>query len=290
MFPRFAALSLPLVLATSLLARPPLPEAKGHDLRGPALKKGLVLTVKTTSAAKDMESEFVGPDGAKTVIRTGTRHDREMKYEVLAVAGRALAKQRITYVKGKLASSLEGKEVTDLPLPQVGKVFISEYAKGRWTTRAERPEAKDDPDGLRIEAATICPWTTEDELYPARRVKVGETWEVGAKALQTVFADSAQLTEVTGKMKGKLRAVEKYQGELCAVIDFDLKIKGKVKAGDSEMNVDTTSKIIAYRSLVSGITLKMTGESTMNTTMGEPLKMTIKGKEKTVMLTTVKQP
>jgi len=283
MFARTAGLAL--LLCTAAFARPPLPETKGHDLRGPALKKGLVLTIKTTTSLKDSEVELTGPDGSVTKTKTSNSQTTEYKCEVLAVEGRAVTKQRVTFIKMKSSISVDGKEM-DVPIPAEETPYLCEKVKGEWKVKPEKGEAG---ETVKTMAGAVPPWTTEDELYPARRVKVGESWEVGAKALQAAFGESARMTDVTGKMKGKLRAVEKYQGELCAIVEFDARIKGKVKTAGQTAALASTSKLTVYRSLASGITLKSISNGDMASSFGGPAAIKVKGKEKRESVTTVKR-
>jgi hypothetical protein len=278
---RIAGLAVPLLLAGALLARPPLPEAKGHDLRGPALKKGLVLTVKATSSIKDADLELTGPDDViKT--KTSTTQSRELKHELLAVEGRTTTKQRVTVVKMKQTSTVMGTEI-EVPTPLAGHAFVCAKVNGEWKVKPEKAGAD-----LPGSEDAMLPWLAEDDLYPARRVKVGESWAVGAKAMQKYYGEWARMTDVTGKMKGKLRAVEKFQGERCAVVDFEARVKGKLKAGATVMSYEATSRITVYRSLSSGINLKKTSEVSRATSYGEPTPIKMKGKEKVEMVATVK--
>src|SRR5262245_56742669 len=84
-------------LAPPLAARPPLPEGKGHDLRGPALKKGLKLTVKTTITLKDADLE--SRNGVKrklNVVRA-----EELEVELAAVKGRQPTRINTKVVKAE---------------------------------------------------------------------------------------------------------------------------------------------------------------------------------------------
>lgn len=284
MSPRLAALTLLLPLTTAALARPPVPATKGHDLRGPALKTGLVLTVKTTSVTRDAEVAIANPDGTATKSKVTTKMTHEMRYELLAVEGRTATKQRVTFVSMKSTSGIGGQEV-EVPTPAVNKVFLCEKSGGAWKVTVEK--GKD--DGIKALPEAVMPWTPGDDLYPEHRVKVGDSWQVGQKAVEAAFAASAQMTGVKGTVKGRLRALEKHAGELCAVVDFDITIKGEVKtAGATPMTTSSTAKITAYRSLASGITLKTTSVADSTTSFGAGAAITVKGKEKSEAVTTVK--
>jgi hypothetical protein len=279
------------LIAPAAVPRPPIPAPKGYDLRGPALEKGLKLTVKRSAAMKDGDMELDAPDGKRT-FKISTVESAEKEVEVVAVEGRQPTRLTTRVVKGdqKLTYTGQGappehKQANPLAGHTVNSA-LEKDAKGKraWKHTLTKGEATDEqkPYFERFGA-----WSPEDGFFPARKVRAGDTWDVGAKDLTTFPGGGPKLKRFTAKGRGKLRGVERYAGETCAVVEVTLTFKGTEVTGGLELAVETTAKLTMYRSLRRGITLKTTAESTTKATCDKP-KMTLSGKEQTVTTVTVK--
>jgi hypothetical protein len=286
MLARIACLALPLLFAAHAAARPAPPVPKRYDLRGPALKKGLVLVVSTTSEMKDADADTVSGEGVVNRSKASGKLARELKYELLAVEGRVATRQRLTFNKATLTSTMNGVE-GKVPLGVDGKAFLCEQrAGGKWKVKLDKGSGDHMTDSLE---KVLTPWAPGDDWVPAERVAVGATWWRGSKALQDSFSEWGRLKDAKGRLRGKLRAVQKYRGEPCAVIDVELTIKGRTQVpGLLPMDVDVTSKVTIYRSLETGINLKAALESRFVQTTDEGALKQATGTQKTEILTTVK--
>src|SRR5262245_50034912 len=124
------AVKLPLALfalalaAASAWPRPPIPQAKGYDLRGPALAEGMVLTIKTSTEAKDNEMTL-GTGNEATTSKFTTKVTGEQQVELLAVKGRDVTRLRTKIDKLDVASTARGEDET-YKAPLSGKVIVSE--------------------------------------------------------------------------------------------------------------------------------------------------------------------
>src|SRR5262245_27482939 len=89
MSPLRCTMHLLVVALTASLAipRPPVPPPKGYDLRGPALAKGLKLTVKRTATMKDGDMD-VDAGAGKMNWKVSSTDTSEKEVELVAAEGR----------------------------------------------------------------------------------------------------------------------------------------------------------------------------------------------------------
>lgn len=283
MLPRPVSLALLAVMLAAPLAvsRPPLPAAKGHDLRGPALEQGLQLTVKTTISCKDLPLESGERKQKLSISRT-----EELEVVFVAIKGR-----QPTQLRTKVAKDEARQSYPDRPFPPelhvyrlAGHTVASRLEKGGWVNTLEKGEAD---IHMQFSLSLFSPWSPDDGLFPVRPVPVGATWDVDPKGLTYFFGAYMSPTPggFTVKGKGKLRAVEKYQGQPCAVVDFDLALTGKEKNGRAW---SATLKRTVSRSLKVGVNLKTVCDSEWQVSGGGKSHFKMSGKQKQQTVVTVK--
>ncbi len=134
-----------------------------------------------------------------------------------------------------------------------GEIVFSELTKKGWKHTLEDTTPS---DKQKKELKDYEDPESDDELYPAEKVKVGHEWNIEAKALKRVLG--SKMTDAKGSGKGKFVRIEKLDGEPCAVIEMEVDIKGKIKQDDEDLTAELKGKIIAFRSIADAIDLKFT--------------------------------
>lgn len=226
-----------------------------YDLRGPAPQKGLAFLTSTTLHIKDADTTLKVMDQSLK-MKMSLRMESEEEQKILEVRGRDVTRSQATIrkeraiIKSDFGGGMEITQPTDLE----GQTIISELVgKGQWKhrlldTQPTEKQKKELDNRIGIE--------NDDELYPAEKVPVGHEWEVSAEALRKMFGNS--VVGITGRVKQKFVKVEKFDGEDCAVVEAQGKIKGKMKNDDGEPTIDVemTLKGTSWRSLRTGVELK----------------------------------
>lgn len=228
---------------------------KTYDLRGPALRKGLTLQTNTTLNIKDADTTLkVMGQSLKMKMSMTMISDEEQK--VLEVQGREVTKSQAHIRKERAIITSDfagGMEITQ-PTELEGQTVISELVgKGKWKhhlldAQPTEKQKKELDNRIGIE--------NDDDLYPGEKVAVGHEWEVPAEALRKLFGNA--IVKVSGKVKQKFIKVETVDGEECAVVEFQGKIKGKMKNEDGEPTIDVEMEMrgTAWRSLRMGVEIK----------------------------------
>jgi hypothetical protein len=263
------AIASALLLAGLALAYAPLP-TEGHDLRNRRLPADTVLLIKESSRLTDGVMEIdVGGGTQKMKLNTSTV--KEQRVELLAVEGnRRVTKQRITWVKFDQKVDRDG-EVSDQPNPIRGRTVVFELKKGGWEPKAP------DPDG----PLTGCvAWSADDVLFPARRVKPGDTWNVPEKELKAHYKEVMKADLDTATAKGRFKAVEMVGGESCAVVEVELRIKGKVEMNGTPVTMDSTDRMTLWRSLRTGLNVRTTMDGSLSFSTSTPLTLKMTAKQR----------
>jgi len=231
------------------------------DLRGPAPQKGQVVvhtsTFQIKNAAVTIKAGDTTIDARQTLKAV---EEEEVKY--LAVDGRQVTKAQTRVVKDKVDTVTT---IMDNPMRDskdgdlLGEVIVSERsAAGKWkhTLVDTRPTAKQ-----KKELDKRVGPESDDDLYPAGKVKVGHKWTVEAATLQRVFGGS--ISELKGKLNLTLVRVEELDGEACAVITSKGKVTGVAKEDDGDLKVEMELDGTTWRSLKTGIDVKDQAKGTM---------------------------
>jgi hypothetical protein len=229
-----------------------------YDLRGPAPKKGTVLTTKTVVKMKDA-AITMKVMGETRKIKASMVETTEEEVKILAVTGRDVTRYQTRVVKQEtqLSADVEGMAIDEKVTDDLeGETIISERGSGgKWkhTLVDTKPTEKQ-----KKELNKRSGLENDDDLYPEGKFKVGHTWTVEASALKKVFGND--MSDVKGSLKQKFVRVEKVDGEECAVIESSGKVTGKMKDDDGEptQNVEMDMTTVSWRSLKTGIELKGT--------------------------------
>src|SRR5262249_42610118 len=81
-----------------------------------------------------------------------------------------------------------------------------------------------------------------------------------AKAFKKIIG--SKMTDAKGTAKGKFLRVEKYDGELCAVVETTIDIKARLKQEESDFQIEMKGKVVAFRSIAEGVDRKYSIEGT----------------------------
>lgn len=255
-------------------------DGKSYDLRGPAPKKGEVLTTTTTFRISDAAVGLKVAGMDLEARQTLTAEEVE-ETKVLAVDGRQATKVQTKVVKEKVDTTITfgGQDMTKSePGDLDGEVIVSERTgPGKWkhTLVDTKPT-----DKQRKELDRRVGPENQDDLYPAGKVQVGHKWEVDAAALQRVFGGSIQ--ELKGKLRMTFVKVEQVDGQECAVVEAVGTIKGVAKSDEGDLNVEMDLKTTTWRVVKTGVdvkdkakgTVKMSGRVDMD---GAKIDITLEG-------------
>lgn len=130
--------------------------------------------------------------------------------------------------------------------PLVGIPLIAEKTNGKWTFRLEKgqptPEQQEELDGLADDKAI------DAEIYPDRKIKVGESWSMSPKAIAHLMGEDTP--NASGKGTLTLKDIVEHNGQRCALIELDFEGSGTM-TDDSGVAVQMTMAMKGdiYRSL-----------------------------------------
>jgi hypothetical protein len=232
---------------------------ESYDLRGPAPKKGMAFltTSKFSMKNADVTLNLGGNNLEGKMDMTSTTEKEE---EILGVDGRDVTKLRTKIIKDEVKRKTEINGMSETATEKkelAGEIVFSEKSKSGWkhvledTKPTEKQEKAlkdfDNPEN-------------EDELYPADKAKVGDTWDIKAEAFKKILGSKA--TDVKGKGKSKFLRVEEYDGEKCAVIETELDLKATMKEEGNDVKVEMKGKVINVRSIKEGLDRKYNIEGT----------------------------
>ncbi|MFO0799513.1 MAG: hypothetical protein U0804_18750 [Gemmataceae bacterium] len=225
-----------------------------YDLRGPAPQKGQVVAHKSTFQIKNatvaIKVAGMGIDAKQTLK---AYEEEEIKY--LAVDGRQVTKAqtRVVVEKVDTVTDVGGNEMDESKDGDLqGEIIVSErvgQAKWKHTLVDGRPTAKQ-----KKELDKRVGPESDDDLYPAEKVKVGHEWKVKAAALQRIFGGS--ISDLKGELKMKFVRVEKLGDEECAVISSKGKVTGVAKEDEGDLNVEMELDGLTWRALKTGLDVK----------------------------------
>jgi pimeloyl-ACP methyl ester carboxylesterase len=179
--------------------------------------------------------------------------------EVLPAEG--LSRVRLRYLR----DTLDIRRVFDREIerdsergPLHGRTVIGHKTGEQWAFRlaSGRPDA--DQSAALVElAGNYAP-----VLYPSRRMRIGESWEVGATSMKRWLGHD--LIRSDGRARLTFRGLAEFSGERCAVIDATIDAVGQLEDPDGnllELRIGLEGTI--YRSLESHLDLTGTMEGLM---------------------------
>lgn len=241
------------LLACALAAAPAFgADDETYDLRGPAPKKGDVITHEVRSLTKDAVRTVKLGDKAVS-DRFSELRVKERELEVLAVEGGEIARLRIKVLKDVTEETRQkGKRTAKQVTPnKLDKQFIySERVKGEWkNTLEDAKPTKEQKESL----ADLQPFKIEDVLLPTGKVKVGHEWKIDAAQFQKILGKKVR--DLTGGGTGRFVKVEKDGDEPVAVYEINFDITAKMDEDGSPLEMKLAAKQTTKRSLKTGYDL-----------------------------------
>ncbi|HYH68361.1 MAG TPA: hypothetical protein VD866_26950 [Urbifossiella sp.] len=225
-----------------------------YDLRGPAPQKGQVTIHNRTIQIKNAKVAIKAGGMVIDAKRT-FKSVVEYELELLDVKDRLATKAqfRVVVDKTDTVTNVGGNEMEESKNGDLlGEVIVSERnAAGKWmrTLVGARPN-----DEQKQALDELSGPESNDDAYPAGKVKVGHKWEAKAADFQHMFGLS--ISERKGKLSMRLVRVERFNGEECAVIETKGKVTGIEKTDEGDMNVEMELDGLTWQSLKTGIDVK----------------------------------
>lgn len=195
---------------------------KDDDKKGDKKEDGLVFKAKAPAVGDKVEeketSEMkmaldIDAGGKKQTVDMTMNESMVKKTEVLAVDGKAVTKEKVTYVEKKKTETEGGKEKKKPKSPIDGKTYILEAKDGKTLVTDEKGKKvpKDEEEAvLKANRAFGKPDPVLTGL-PDKAIKVGDKVEKLAKALEEHFKDmdeSKEQPEISD-VEVKLESIDK---------------------------------------------------------------------------------
>jgi hypothetical protein len=225
-----------------------------YDLRGPAPKVDQVFVTKGTLKITNAETTLKVM-GQTVNMKMTLKATSEEEAKVLAVNGRDVTRCRTKITKEimDMTADLLG-ETMSIPSELQGQVIISER-KGENTWKHSLVDVRP-TDKQKKELDTRNGIENDDELYPDKKVKVGATWKVPAKALAKMLGNS--FSDIKGELDQKFIMVEDVDKVKCAVVESKGTVKAKMKDEDGKptMDVELELNVTTWKAISTGVAMK----------------------------------
>ena len=222
------------------------PRVSGWDLRGPAMETGRV--VRSELHFKLAEGNILITVGDQVVQGAVAMDGRQVTEDEVLAAG-DLARVRVRYLRDSLDVRRvfgETEEVDRERGPLDGCTVLGRRWDGAWAFRLEDGA----PDADQAAALNELGTDYAPALYPARRLRVGDSWEVDAAQMKRWMGHDLIRSE--GKARLTLRGLRVFRGERCAVIDVKIDAAGELADPDGNMlELQLGLEGIIHRSLKS---------------------------------------
>ena len=260
----------------------PATAAETYDLRGPAPVKGLKVVRKSTLTIKDADVTVMLM-GMKIDLKQTLVIVNEDEDEVLEVKGREVVKLKTKIVKDTVdtVSDLNGTENKEDKTGDLeGETVIAAKGKdGKWKNTLEdgAPTTEQKKELAKREGPE-----NDDELFPEEKVPVGHAWTADAAKMKSLTGPSftdvsgkmkqkfvrlekldgeeCAVIETSGTFKGKMKDDDgtpdvemtiKATGwrnlktgiEVKGTITGTIKVEGKMKMGDDEVEMKLVGKV-----------------------------------------------
>lgn len=238
--------SIAIAFFTGCTSLPQPQETQGHDLRGPVRAMGSV--VRSEMSFQFPEGNILITVGDQTVQgRMEMRGQQVLENEVLRAAGPQMGKVKVRYAEDTLdiARIFCGKKSSELEKgPLHGRTVVGDQSAGAWRFHlAEGKPSRDQTIALEELAGGFGA-----DIYPARPVRVGESWPVDPASVKRWLGHD--LLRSTGKAQMTLREITTHAGERCARLELEIDVAGTLKdALGNELEISMGLQGTLYRSL-----------------------------------------
>ena len=171
-------------------------------------------------------------------------------------------------VKTEIKNSAQTGNIAGQKLPDAknvdpieGKTVILTKKAGKWSAKLVGEDTEDSLQEDVEKMAKSMNKNTDKSIIGTKPRKVGETWTVDAADVPDFLGDDTKNT--TGSFKVTFKKVEIYEGEECAVLHYDVEMKGETESGEI---IGMKGKAIEYRSLkwCEGVKFSLKGTMTID--------------------------
>jgi hypothetical protein len=247
--------SLIVLVASVLLGSPSsVADDELFDVRGPAIRPGIVIRSTSKSSCKPMRLTYTFEGAPRSSSSFEFGREYEVNYVVEAAEDRQVTKARVRIVKNvsTYTTTRGDEEFIDHKVDRLeGREIVSELGKNGWTHRlAEGEPTKEDTEALRAQSEF------EDESwYPQGKIRIGASWTMPPNHLARAFAPGDEL-KVTGDLKARLVEVRNFEGEPCAVIRTTGPVRGTFRKEGERANLELELETTEFRSLRTYVAVK----------------------------------
>jgi len=135
---------------------------------------------------------------------------------------------------------------------------------GKWSGKLKEGEADEEEKKKIVKLAKKFDGEANDaQIYGTKPRKVGDSWDVDPSKLDSFGGDTEDLK---GTFKVTFKAVEKFQGEDCAVLVANFDVTGSTGKGEAKLTMKGKANI--HRSLKHLVDLQNKMEGTVKMTGG----------------------
>lgn len=235
-----------------------VPREAGYDLRGAAPETGRV--VRSVLRFQLTEGNILITVGDQSVQGAVEMNGLQVTEDEV-LAGEGLSRVRLRYLR----DTLDIRRVFDREVerdsergPLHGRTVMGRKSGEQWAFRLANGRPDADQSAALVElAGNYAP-----ALYPSRRLRIGESWEVGAASMKRWLGHDLIRSDGRGRLT--FRGLAEFGGERCAVIDATIDAVGQLEDPDGnllELRIGMEGTI--YRSLESHLDLTGTMEGLM---------------------------
>jgi hypothetical protein len=245
-------------------AMPPIanPVANGDqtfDLRGHAPQVGFKVR-EHTKVVGTRTNTFSRRRRRTVSAKTDLVYDTEKVYTVKDVLNDDVCGYDTKVITGDITFSFvdpTGKKRSSEQLDDfAGEVIRSTNIDGNWnhTLLENQPTDKQQAALTRLRS-----WFEDRESLPDGEQKLGASWEVDQRHIDKLLRSA--MSAVSGKVRATFVRLERHEGDLCAVIEYKGRIRGRVEFGENQERIGSlVIDMTNIRSLKYGIDVKTSGE------------------------------
>lgn len=208
--------------------------AQPYDLRGPAPKTGTIIQSRTELRNPDGTLTVEG-NGSVTRARASGESASTTETEIVETAGKTASRVRYRVAEDWQKRSIDfdgaAPQITLEDSPLVGETLLIERRDGNWVKTLLGHEPSEEQRKRLRE-----PYADGDEIYPAKPVAVGATWQVEGAKLAAIFGFADALS-VEGKAHFTLDEVAAEAGDRLALLSYRLELRVK-QLDDNQVPAD----------------------------------------------------
>lgn len=268
-----------IAVVTCLFAATAVALGEGYNLRGPAPSVGE--TFRIESVVKMSEGDLnINAGGMRMAGKAGMNMFHTTETTILEMNDDSVTRVRIKYISDRQEQMMDlmgQRQTSENENPLHGQTIVGTYTDGSWSFELEQGSPN---PALRAQLESLANTYRFDDkraVYPDRKVKVGEEWEVDASDVQSHFAGA---DKPEGTFTIKLDKVEEVDGEPIAHLTVTMNVSSDVTAdgpGEARMSMTATGPVLRSLKTFVDTSTNMTGRMEMNMSEGDDVEMNMSG-------------